>query len=243
MVSNPGVSVARIPRLSAGHLAPDSAIFLAGSVLQVGVVYRGVPALVAAGVEPIVAWMLLSVPFIFAPIVVGGLVVLRREPQPWSWAARLCLRRLSAADGRWGGLGLLGLGSGSGAMFGLCAALDLDPNPPFVRAIQPLTGDRLWLLGLWAVYWPINILGVNLVWCGIVLPWMEACLGGVAWLLNALLWGLFHVAFGLGNLLVLVPTLLLVPLLAQRRRSTWLAVLLHAGLSGPGFVALALGLL
>ncbi len=108
--------------------------------------------------------------------------------------------------------------------------------------MEPFTGDRLWMLGLWAVYWPINILGEELVWRGIVLPRMEVVLGGSAWLLNAILWGVFHLAFGLGNMLVLVPTLILVPLIAQQRRSTWLAVLLHAGLSGPGFVALALGL-
>jgi hypothetical protein len=71
---------------------------------------------------------------------------------------------------------------------------------------------------------------------------MEARLGSRAWTLNAALWGAFHIPFGPGNLLVLLPTLLVVPWIAQRRRNTWLAVLLHAGLSGPGFVALALGL-
>ena len=223
-------------------LAPDCALFLAGAALQFAVVYRGVPALVAAGAEPIVAWMLLSAPCIFAPVIAGGLLLLRREPPPRSRAARLRLRRPSAADWRWGALGLLGLALGSGALFALCAALGLDPTPPFSRGVRPLSADRLWLIGLWALYWPINILGENLVWRGVVLPRMEAVVGDRAWLLNALLWGLFHLAFGPGNLLVLLPTLLLVPLLAQRRRNTWLAVLLHAGLSGPGFVALALGL-
>jgi hypothetical protein len=37
------------------------------------------------------------------------------------------------------------------------------------------------------------------------------------------------------------PTLLVVPLIAQLRHSTWLAVMLHAGLSLPGFVMLGLG--
>ena len=128
-------------------------------------------------------------------------------------------------------------------MLQLCAALGLEPNPPFARDMQPFTDERLWMLALWAVYWPINILGENLVWRGIVLPRMEVALGAVAWLPSAILWGIFHLAFGLGNLLVLMPTLILVPLIAQWRRNTWLAVLLHAGLSGPGFVALALGLI
>lgn len=230
-------------RLKALNLAPDCAIFLIGSILVYGVVYWGVPTLTASGMEPMVAWMVLSVPCIFLPIIACGLLVLRSEPAPQSWTERLRLQQPSTGDWRWGGLGLIGIGVGSGVMFGLCTALGLDPNPPFARDIQPFTGDRLWMLGLWAVYWPINILGENLVWRGIVLPRMEVVLGDVAWLLNAILWGVFHLAFGLGNMLVLVPTLILVPFIAQRRRSTWLAVLLHAGLSGPGFVALALGLI
>ena len=233
----------RVTKRKARSLLSDSAMFLAGSMLVYGVVCWGVPTLTASGIEPMVAWMALSVPCIFLPIIAWGLVTLRSEPRPQAWTERLRLQRPSTGDWRWLGLGVLGIGVGSGVMFALCTALDLDPNPPFARDMQPFTGDRLWMLGLWAVYWPINILGENLVWRGIVLPRMEVVLGDVAWLLNAILWGVFRLAFGLGNMLVLVPTLILVPLIAQRRRSTWLAVLLHAGLSGPGFVALALGLI
>lgn len=221
---------------------PDSAIFLAGSLLTFAVVYGGVPALSAIGIEPMVAWMLLAIPCIFAPIIAAGLAVLHSEPRPASWVVRLRLQRPTGRDLGWGLLALLTLVLGSGLMFALCAALGLESSPPFSRNLQPLTGDRLWVLGLWAVYWPINILGEELVWRGVLLPRMEARYGAQAWLLNAILWGLFHLAFGPGNLLVLIPTLMLVPLIAQRRRSTWLAVLLHAGLSGPGFIALAIGL-
>jgi membrane protease YdiL (CAAX protease family) len=224
------------------HIVPDSVIFLVGSLLTFAVVYGGVPALSAVGIEPMVAWMLLSILCIFAPIIAAGLAVLRSEPRPASWIARLRLQRPTGRDLGWGFLALLALVLASGLMFALCSALGLESSPPFSRNLQPLTGDRLWVLGLWAVYWPINILGEELVWRGVLLPRMEARYGAQAWQLNALLWGLFHLAFGPGNLLVLIPTLVLVPLIAQRRQSTWLAVLLHAGLSGPGFVALALGL-
>lgn len=227
---------------SAAPLTAEIAIFLMGCLLQFIVVYLAVPALGAVGVEPMVAWMLISIPLIFAPIIAWGIRILRAEPQPRSWWERLRLKRPSAKDWLWGGLALIGVVLGSGAMFALCALLGLDPNSPFSRGMQPLMGDRLWMLGLWAVYWPINILGEELVWRGILLPRMEVHLGTRAWQLNALLWGIFHLAFGPGNVLVLVPTLILVPLIAQRRRNTWLAVLLHAGLSGPGFIALALGL-
>ena len=38
------------------------------------------------------------------------------------------------------------------------------------------------------------------------------------------------------------PALVLVPLLSQRLRSTWVGVVLHVGISLPGMVAIALGL-
>ena len=104
-----------------------------------------------------------------------------------------------------------------------------------------MTGDRLWMLGVWAVYWPLNILGEEFAWRAVILPRMEAQFGGAGWLVNAAFWGIAHVPFGPGNLLVILPTLLIVPWMASRRRSTWVAVALHVFLSGPGFVGLALG--
>jgi membrane protease YdiL (CAAX protease family) len=183
-------------------LLPDVALFLGGGCLVAGVVGWGVPALSAAGVDPMAAWMLLALPLVFAPILVGGSRILRGERRSQHWIDRLRLRRPSSADWRWGWLGLLGIALGSAAAFRSCFLLGLDPNPPFSRHVQPLVGPRLWMLGLWTVYWPINILGEELVWRGISLPRMQARLGERA----------------------------------------WLAAFLHAGLSGPGFVALALGL-
>ena len=58
----------RVSRRQVVDLAPDGALFVAGSLLQFGVVYGGVPTLTAAGMERMVAWMVLSVPCIFAPL-------------------------------------------------------------------------------------------------------------------------------------------------------------------------------
>ena len=228
------------PRLPS--LVPDVALFLGGGVLVAGVVRVAAPRWAASGVDPLAAWMGLALAFVFGPILVGGWWLLRSEASGQGFVERLRLRRPSAADWRWGLLGLAGIGVGSAAMVGVCRALGLDPSPPFARGLEPLLGARLWMLGLWAFYWPVNILGEELVWRGISLPRMETRLGHRAWMLNGLCWGTLHVGFGPGNLIMLLPTLVLVPWIAQRRRNTWLAVLMHAGLSGPGFVALALGL-
>jgi membrane protease YdiL (CAAX protease family) len=58
---------------------------------------------------------------------------------------------------------------------------------------------------------------------------------------NALGWGVFHLAFGTALLAVLVPILVILPWLAQRTRNSWVGVAIHAGLNGPGFLAVAFG--
>jgi membrane protease YdiL (CAAX protease family) len=227
----------------APSLVPDTAIFVGGALLQFLVVYWAVPALSRAWqVDTLAAWMMLSIPLIFLPVIGGGLLLLRHEPRDQAWQDRLWLRRPTGRD--WGATlaALAVLAAGTGLTFLACNALGLDPNPPFARDLQPLTTDRAWAVALWLVYWPINILGENLVWRSIILPRMLARVGRWAWLLNAALWSVFHLAFGVGNFIVLLPLLVLVPLIAQWRRNAWPAVVLHAALSGPGFVALALGL-
>jgi membrane protease YdiL (CAAX protease family) len=78
---------------------------------------------------------------------------------------------------------------------------------------------------------------------GIILPRFEERVGKYAWILNSALWAVFHVAFGLGNIIILIPTLIVVPFVAQKTGNTWTAVILHSILSGPGFMAIAFGLI
>jgi membrane protease YdiL (CAAX protease family) len=55
------------------------------------------------------------------------------------------------------------------------------------------------MFGLFVIYWPFNILGENFIWRGVILPRMVERFGKAAWALNAFLWGIFHIAFGLGK--------------------------------------------
>ena len=57
-------------------LVPGNTIFVVGGLLVYGVVYWGIPRLNALGVEPLVAWMILSIPVIFLPTVFAGLWLL-----------------------------------------------------------------------------------------------------------------------------------------------------------------------
>lgn len=227
----------------ARDISPDVTVFLIGMVIQFPVVYVLVPWLSASGLPRLASWMILSPFLIFSPIAAAGYLIVRREEAKQGLWDRLRLRSLTPRDWKWTLAGLLAMGLGSGAMFGLTAAVGLDSNPPFARNAEPWSGGLLWMFALWAAYWPINILVENIVWRGIILPRFEERVGGLAWLLNAVLWAVFHTAFGLGNILVLVPTLLVVPFVAQKTHNTWTAIILHATLSGPGFMAIAFGLM
>ena len=67
----------------------------------------------------------------------------------------------------------------------------------------------------------------------------RGCLQGRAWLVNGILWLLFHAAFPWQVLLTLVPITLILPYVVQRRRSTWAGMVIHAGFGAMGFLVLA----
>lgn len=70
----------------------------------------------------------------------------------------------------------------------------------------------------------------------------EAVFGRWAWLANGAGWSLFHVAFGGAVFVALWPILFILPYVVQRRRNTWIGVIVHASPNGPGFLAVAFGL-
>ena len=220
----------------------DFGVFALGAAMQFIAVYWAVPAAMAHGLETMPAWMLVSVPLIFLPIIAASVLLWRCEGSSATWIERLRFGCPSRSDFGWGMAAVLGLFAGSGVLFAVADAFDLNTSPPFAREVAPLTADRWWIAAIWLVYWPINILSEELAWRGVILPRMERRYGERAWLINAASWLGFHLAFGPGNNLILLPTILLTPWAAQRTKSTWIGGLIHTALSLPGFIALALGL-
>jgi hypothetical protein len=90
---------------------------------------------------------------------------------------------------------------------------------------------------------PLGIIGSLLYFAaaGVLLPRQELALGRWAWLVHGAGWLLFHIPFGWQLLIVLMPILLIEPYVVQRRGNSWIGVVIHGGLNGPTFVAVALG--
>jgi membrane protease YdiL (CAAX protease family) len=234
----------RLPPLG---LIGSAALFGTGALLLFLTTRVAVPAFVSAtGTETVVMWFLAASVVLFGPLLLTAVLLLHRERHPGrlgSWGVRLWLRPMNGGDWLWavGGLAAIGVLTG-----GIGAALRMlqdgkDLHPSFM-AFEPLGPGRYWILGAWLPFFVLNIVGEEFVWRGVVLPRQEVAFGGRAWLVNGILWLLFHAAFPWQVLLTLVPITLILPYVVQRRRSTWAGIVIHAGLGGMGFLALAFGL-
>jgi membrane protease YdiL (CAAX protease family) len=226
------------------RIPPATAFFAAAALLLWGATRGAIPALVRAGLDPLLAWFVAGGLGVFAPMLAAAAWVVRAEGVALdreAWRERLRFRRLSRADLRLGLLGLVVIAVWTGGVTLLFGEHAL--HPPFLnRDIAVLGPGRRWLLAAWLPFWLLNIGGEEILWRGVLLPRQEAGHGGRAWLVHAAGWAVFHVSFGATLILALAPTLLLLPWVVQRTRNSTVGVLLHAGLNGPGFMAVALGL-
>jgi membrane protease YdiL (CAAX protease family) len=225
-----------------------AAIFGVGSALLFAVTRWLIPRISEVlDVEPVIGWFIAAGSLVFAPLIAFGFWLLDREPRHTlsrSWGERLWLRPMSPADWAWCGAALaviavatLGIQSQLGAITG-----EAELSPGFM-SMEPLQPDRYWILAAWLPFWVLNILGEEFLWRGVLLPRQEAALGDSAWLANAAGWLLFHLAFGPRLLITLVPIILILPFVVQKRRNTTIGIVLHALLNGPGFLAVALGMI
>jgi membrane protease YdiL (CAAX protease family) len=118
----------------------------------------------------------------------------------------------------------------------------MDTSAPFLH-FDPLRGSARLLLFIWIPFFFFNIVGEELLWRGYILPRQELNFGKFAWLVNAGLWLIFHICFGLDLIIILLPVLFIVPYVVQRRKNTWIGIAVHALVNGPSFILISLGLI
>lgn len=74
--------------------------------------------------------------------------------------------------------------------------------------------------------WFFNIAGEELLFRGYLLPRMELSFKGRAWLVNGICWLLWH-CFWRWQMIALIPVTMLLPLIAQKTRSTIPGIIAH----------------
>lgn len=180
-----------------------------------------------------------------ALMLVAAFIAYRLEGRQWSWPSfrdRLRLGRMSRTDWAW----TVGLVVGTWALqwaIGPVAAwfdgVTFYQWPPAFAEF--LNGMRqadfgvdlkgrwdIWLLFLVSSFC-FNILGEEFWWRGIILPRQELALGKWAWLVNGILWNLFHFFYhtSLGSVVGYLPLTVPLAWVAQRTRNTWPGVISH----------------
>jgi membrane protease YdiL (CAAX protease family) len=218
-----------------GSLALFVALGLFAAVAQ----YVFLPALVRLGMSEENAYNTAHLA-VFIGLFLATVLALRAEGMPLAWGAlkeRLRLKRMDGMAWKWT-LPFLVLYLLLGLLLQMLAGFvyeGLGFWPP--DADIPLT-NIVYLL----VLLPINILSEELWWRGYLLPRQELGHGKSAWLVNGVLWSLFHFFKWWA-----VPFLLLkqwmLPLLVQRTRNTTPAILIHLVSNGIGVLLSILPLL
>ncbi len=209
-----------------------------------GVTLWLLPAMVRAGVAPFPTFVVTFV-LPLAVMLGAAFVAYRLEGRPWSWPAirdRMRLGPMSRADWLWT-LGLLAATFALQALVGPVAkwfdgVTFYTPPSEFTGFMAGLQrGDFGFdLRGRWDVWLFItlgsllfNIGGEELWWRGVILPRQELAFRKWAWLVNGLLWNLFHFFYhtNLGSVIGYLPITVPLAFVAQRTRSTWPGIISH----------------
>ncbi len=240
--------------------------------LFASILYFGIPsAIFCSSILGLLPWMLrngyssyLTFNVTFgAPLIlmlIAAVVAYRLEGRPWSWPAfrdRMRLTRPTAKDWLWTA-GLVAatfvLGWALGPVIRLFDVRLYTPPAEFTTFMATLRDGTFglgsltgrWDVLLWVVFSLVvfNIGGEELWWRGIILPRQEVALGKWAWVVNGLLWDLFHFFYhsNLGNIVGYLPILAL-PFVAQRLRNTWPGIVAHLIANGALPVAVAMKVL
>ncbi|MDP2334463.1 MAG: CPBP family intramembrane metalloprotease [Reyranella sp.] len=205
-----------------------------------------IPPLVRSGWAPQTAWFLAGA-LVFVPLLVAalaGAALALPAPSVPRVLAHLRLRRMTPANWRLAGGAWLFIGLATTALYVVNASVwpRLPPHPPFLPA-SALEPAQYHILLLWLPFFAVNIIGEELWWRGFIQPRQEPVFGRATWIVQGILHAGFHVSFGPGLMFILLPTVLVLPWAVQRAKNTTVGIVLHAGINGPAFVAVSLGVL
>lgn len=207
---------------------------------------------IATSFHPLIIWFVCGGLLLFAPLFVLAIILYKRDYQTINretFIERFRLYPLDKGDWGWTAISI-----GAILLFtlliiitwsllsGVIGFREINMSSPFLQ-FSPLKGKELLLLLAWLPFFFFNIVGEELLWRGYILPGQELVFGEYAWLLNSALWLLFHFCFGIDFIVILIPSLLIIPYVVYKRKNTYIGIILHTFINGPTFVLVALGVI
>lgn len=238
----------KVTELKKLGLPGSFAIYIPAAILMFCLTKYLIPWLSkVTGQETIFFWFLVAGFGIFLPLVITGILILKAEGQRCTkklWIDRLRFSKITIRDMVYALTGMIVVGLLSLIiMKGLEIVIGKFEHSPSFISMEPLTPGRYWLLLVWFPYWILNIMGEEFLWRGVMLPRQELAFGKYTWIVHAIGWGIFHIAFGWKLILTLIPLIFILSYIVQKTKNTWIGVIMHGGINGPSFIAICFGLI
>lgn len=180
------------------------------------------------GIHPSLSWYITGY-FVFVPLFIGAILLVKRETGTLNLQIllrRLRFKKLTVNDLIWTvGATLLSFVA-MGVIWWISSLLTsnfsvpaLQTTPGFMTS-RPLEGlQKLYLL-IWLPMFFFNIVGEQMLWHGYILPRQELTHGKWACLINTFCWLIFHICFGIGLMILLLPLLAIIPYTIQKTKNT-----------------------
>lgn len=203
------------------------------------------------GMHAAISWFIVGL-LIFVPLFLAAYVFARKEGNAFSTKRllqRLRLNKFTKNDWKWASGGLLAVLVFTGLIMGVSELLakkfglsPLQTNPDFLD-FEPFVKGEHWMLLVWLIMFFFNIVGEEIFWRGYIMPRQEISYPKSAWIINAILWGVFHISFGWQLLVILTPTLVILPYAVYKTKNTLVGIFIHGIFNGPMFLLVSLGLI
>ena len=226
-------------------------LFLVPSIYFTLITYFLIPYLNSSfDIHPALSWFIAGLT-VFIPLFILAIILTKKDgfKTKMEIFKRLRLKRLSRRDWKYVIISLILIFLITGLIMGISKFMDikfgipeLETTPPFMK-FNAFVGKEKFLLLVWLIMFFFNMYGEELLWRGYILPRQEISLQNYAWIINGLLWIIFHTCFGIDLIIILLPIMFILPYAVYKTKNTNVGLLIHAILNGPMFVLVSLGVI
>ncbi len=198
-----------------------------------------------------------------ALMLIAALIAFKMEGNPWNWktvAERFRLKRMTKKDWIYTVLLFIVqiiLYAGLSFTAKWLIQFDLFAPPEFlVPAVDPRLEQGIlidsfmgvplkgqwWIAIIYFIALLFNIFGEEFWWRGYIFPRQELAFKKWTWVVHGSLWGLFHI-FWKWNLIVLIPSCLVVSYVIYKRKNTTIGIISHMAFNSIPLIGIIIGII